>query len=184
MEEVNDPHTGSEVNVHWQIWSIMNNHQQYLLFKNSDHYQNFKNDHNGVTAACTIWRLVLERLNTVVSKPKPGSCVDEKINGLEHKMASLLCVGKRPHVKSHLENFSCTGGHNCNEIVDILCEEGEHRMIESACCPKVEQPDLHVDKTKSCPTSSHSSVHMVLVARRMSGVHTVVCIRKSAFLVH
>ena len=67
-------------------------------------------------------------------------------------MVSLLGVMKRPHVKSLLENFSCTGGHNYDEIVDILCKAGAHWMIESMCCPKVEQPDLHVDKTKSCPT--------------------------------
>ena len=83
------------------------------------------------------------KVNTFVSKPKAESCVDEKINGLEHKMASLLGVMKRHHVKSHLENFSCTGGHNYDEIVNILRKAGAHRMIESVCCPKVEQPDLH-----------------------------------------
>ena len=71
VEEVNDPQTGSKVNMHRQIWLIVNKHQQYLLFQNSDHYQNFKNDHEDATATYTIWRLVLKRVDIFTSKPKP-----------------------------------------------------------------------------------------------------------------
>ena len=65
---VNDPRSGEEIVVHRRIWLNVNKKQQHLLFQNLDYYLDFQREY-GATAAYSVWRLVLSRVGSFMSKP-------------------------------------------------------------------------------------------------------------------
>ena len=132
-----------------RIWLNANKQLQYSLFQNSDYYVDFKR-RRGATAGYDVWRYVLARVGSFVSKPLAESCVDEKISGLEHYMAALLGFVKTDRVRSFLENYKDkTKGLTYKQLLETLRKAGAYQMIEAVCCPKVEEPDLQYDK-KGC----------------------------------
>ena len=56
----------------------------------------------------TIWRKVLLKVATFISKPTNESCVDTKISGLEQMMVAQRGVMRKEDVKKDLEHFVCT----------------------------------------------------------------------------
>ena len=88
LVDVEHPVTGDKVPVHKRIWRIVNKEAQHLLFLNSDEYASFQRENEGATIGYTTWSQVLKEVNTFVTNPKPESCVDEKISGLEHMMVA------------------------------------------------------------------------------------------------
>ena len=146
------------MHIHRRIWRIVNKKLQHLLFLNSDHYKLFQSDHGGATAGYDVFRDLLSKVGTFVCNPLPQSCVDEKMSGLEQMMASLYGAMKRPDVKLLLKEYESTNryyghgiGPDYDKLLETLRKAGAHPMIESISCEKVEQPELHIDKTKSCP---------------------------------
>ena len=54
---------------------------------------------------------MLKEVNMFVSNPRPESCVDKTISGLEHMMAALLGIMKWKQVKKDLQTYADVG---CN----------------------------------------------------------------------
>ena len=88
--QVIDPRTGEETTEHKRIWLIVNKEQQHSLFLSSDHYAKFQQEHNGASVSYGIWHDVMDKVGSIVSNPKPESCVDKKTSGLQHMMAVIL----------------------------------------------------------------------------------------------
>ena len=152
LEQVMDPRTGYSSTVHKRIWLITNKRQQHSLFISSDHYQQFQKDHPGATVGYDVWRCALAVVGSFVSKPLQESCVDERMSSLEHFMAAILCVLKWKDVKAELEKYGAAGNNlTYKETYESMRKAGGYQMIEAVCCPKVNQPDLHLDKSEKCP---------------------------------
>ena len=142
-----------------------------MLFQNSDYYCDFKQAH-GATAGYDVWRRVLARVGSFVTKPLVESCVDEKISGLEHYMAALLGVVKTDRVKSLLENYKDkTNGLTYPQLLETLRKAGAYQMIKSVCCPKVEQPDLQYDEKRHArqPSQWLALTETTVTPRRNAG---------------
>ena len=78
--------------------------------------------------------------------------MDEKTSGLQHMMAAILGFIKKAQVKAYLEGYHNDGeGLMYDDLVSVLWKAGCFRMVDAICCGKVEQPQLHFDKTKPCP---------------------------------
>ena len=132
----------------------MNKEVQHLLSLNSDEYASFQCENEGATVGYTTWSQVLKEVNTFVTNPKPESCVDEKISGLEHMMVALLGVMKWKAVAELFQGYADVGSAlRYDALVEALRKAGAYQFIEAVCCPKVEQPDLHIDKSKRIPTT-------------------------------
>ena len=90
-----------------------------------------------------------------VSNPRVQSCVDEQMSGMEHYMAALLRVLRWPHVRRQLEHYVdqdiATGGLTYQALFQVVRKAGAYQLIQAVCCPKKEQPTIHVDKNKKCP---------------------------------
>ena len=68
---------------------------------------------------------MLKEVNTFVTDPKQESCVDEKISGLEHFMATLIAVFKWKDVKEGLKDYADeVGGLQYKFFVDVLRKYG------------------------------------------------------------
>ena len=76
-----------------------------MLFLESDHYTNFQQEHVGATAGYKVWKQVMNKVGAFVNNPTAQSCVDTKITGFEHLMASLLVVLRRQHVIDDLSTY-------------------------------------------------------------------------------
>ena len=151
--DVIDPSTGDIVSVHRRIWNITNMEQQHALFLASDYYAEFQSENNDATVGYTVWRDVLLEVGSFVSNPVRQSCVDEKISYLEHLMAAILLVLRRKNVKGALKNHQPTqdGGLTYDELYATCRKAGAYQFLEKMCCPRVEQPELHINKDKPCP---------------------------------
>lgn len=151
--DVVNPRTGKSEPVHQRIWKNVNKKQRHLLFKASDHYQRFQSDNPRAKVSWGTWRKVLKKVaKKYVCNPRPELCVDEKMSALEHFMASMFEVSKWKCVSEGLEGFAVDGKKlTLEEATDLFRKAGSHQMIEAMCCEKRDEPDLHIDKSKSCP---------------------------------
>ena len=73
------------------------------------------------------------------------SCVDEKISALEHFLAALRGLMKRKNTKKELESYQDSIGLTYSR------KTGVYQLIGRIYCPKVQQLELHKDKSKPCP---------------------------------
>jgi len=152
LVEVSDPISGKEITEHKRIWLIVNKEQQHSLFLSSDQYVKFQQEHNGASTSYGIWYYVMGKVESIVSNPKPESFVDEKTSGLQHMMAAILGIIKEAPVKAYLKGYHNDGeGLMYDDLYSVLCKAGCFRMVDTMCWGKVEQPQLHFDKTKPCP---------------------------------
>ena len=79
------------------------------------------------------------------------SCVDKKTSALKQYMTAILGVLRRRSMSKELENYQDAGGLSYDATVEVLRKAGAFQLINRVCCEKVPQPELHVDKTQSCP---------------------------------
>ncbi len=153
FEEVNDPmNNGQTINVHRRIRLELNKRRQHSLFTESEYYTNFQREYPGATVGYSVWERVLRKVGTFVTNPKQQSCVDEKTSALEHMMVALLRVMKRKNVKEFLQLQDLKDGAlTYDTLLDHLRKAGSYQMISAICCPKEEEPDQHIIKSKPCP---------------------------------
>jgi len=151
--DVIDPATGEIVSVHRRIWCVSTNkRQQHELFLSSDYYKQFQAENNNATAGYTVWMEVLLQVGTFVSNPVVQSCVDEKISCLEHLMAALLRVLRRKNVKEVLKKYQPTqNALSYDEFYGAVRKAGAYQFLDKMCCPKEEQPELHIIEDSNCP---------------------------------
>ena len=162
MVEVVNPRTGEMVPVHQRIWRQINKEQQYSLFIGSKHYARFRQENSGATVGYTTWSIALKKVATFVCDPRPESCVDEKISGLEQSMAALHQVLGWDCVKAELEGVEIDeDGRQLSgeQFADILRKAGSHRMIEAVCCDKEEQPPPAHGQVEGLPQDDPAEVH-------------------------
>ena len=96
------PRNCDKDSVHKRSWCIIYKEQQHLLFLSSDEFTKFQRENNDATEGYTVWADVLKEVNMLLSNPRPESCVEEKISGIEHMMAALLGIMKWKQVKKDL----------------------------------------------------------------------------------
>ena len=79
--------------------------------------------------------------------------MDEKISGLEQLMYSLLKVLRWKRVKDELNIHGPFKENDLtyNELYELLRKAGAYQFLEGVCCPMVEEPTLHIYKSRPCP---------------------------------
>ena len=145
LVDVIEPRTGDIITVHRKIWHVTNAKQRHQLFLQSDHYTQFQNAHPG-TIGYTVLSEVLSSVAKFVSNPLHESCVDQKMSGLDHFMAALTPLLKRPEVEEKLVRYDGNGMTH-GDLYAITRKTSSHQMVCSVVCEKEEQPDLHFERT-------------------------------------
>eukprot|EP00984_Skeletonema_dohrnii_P006213 scaffold2235_cov108-Skeletonema_dohrnii-CCMP3373.AAC.1 len=149
-----DPEDPSKkIKVHQRIWRLTNREQQHKEFLQSSYYKAFMDMNPSATGVgITVFSEGLKKFKKLVSNPKPESCVDEKVSGLEYAMEAMFGVLNKGETK---EAFMC---HQCKEgeiapaeVLELMRLRSSHKLVDAVCCEKVERPDLHIDKEKDCP---------------------------------
>jgi len=149
-----DPEDPSKkIKVHQRIWRLTNREQQHKVFLQSSYYKAFMDMNPSATGVgITVFSEGLKKFKKLVSNPKPESCVDEKVSGLEYAMEAMFGVLNKGETK---ESFLC---HQCKEgeiapaeVLELMRLRSSHKLVDAVCCEKVERPDLHIDKEKDCP---------------------------------
>ncbi len=149
-----DPSDPSKtITVHQRIWRLTIREHQHAEFLKSTYYNEFMNENTFATGVgITVFSKCLKRFKTFVTYPKPESCVDEKVSGLEHAMEALYSVLSKSDAKESLQCYEVGEGEaSLDDFVKVLRLRSSHKLVDLVCCAKEEQPDLHIDKEKECP---------------------------------
>jgi hypothetical protein len=149
----NPKNPGEEIHVHQRIWRLTNKEQQHKKFLESRQYREFISENNAAGVGYTVFRDGIQKLRKIVSDPKPESCVDEKVSGMEHAMEALFALSRNDSaVKKAFESYQAREGEIAmDDFVKILQRRSSHKLVKSVCCEEVEEKDLHIDKSQECP---------------------------------
>eukprot|EP00986_Skeletonema_menzelii_P017430 scaffold19452_cov150-Skeletonema_menzelii.AAC.1 len=141
-----------EISEHKRIWLLLGSEHRHEEFIKSSYYEAFQEENPGATVGITVFSEALKKFRKLVSDPKPESCVDEKVSGLENAMDALYRVLISPDVKQILQHYEPNEGEtSLDDLLGVLQRRSSHQMVELVCCRKEEQPDLHIDKSTECP---------------------------------
>jgi sentrin-specific protease 1 len=149
-----DPEDPSKkIKVHQRIWRLTNREQQHKEFLQSSYYKAFMEMNPSATGVgITVFSEGLKKFKKLVSNPKPESCVDEKVSGLEYAMEAMFGVLNKGETKEAFMCHQCKEGEIApDEVLELMRLRSSHKLVDAVCCEKVERPDLHIDKEKDCP---------------------------------